>query len=80
MTGPGEIAEGPLGMHLYGGVVAEGEGQHHCQHPDAHYHRPGGFGREPWLQRMDDGHVSAQEQAHIYTSRSEVRASRHVKT
>ena len=54
---PVHVAARPARVPSDGGVEAVGEGQHHRQPPDTHYHHLGGRGGEARLQWVDDGHV-----------------------
>lgn len=50
-----------MGQNEGGGEVAEREGQNHGETPDADNDPRGGLGRQAGLQRVDDGHVPADQ-------------------
>lgn len=59
---PVDVADHPAGQLVRGGVVVLGEGQQQRQEPDHSHHHLGLCGRHALLQRMDDGHVPAEEE------------------
>lgn len=51
----------PWRVELCAGEEALGEGQGACHNPDDSNHYLCAGGRQPWLQRMNNGHVSAED-------------------
>lgn len=58
---PVDVAQHPAGVLFHVGVVVLREGQGHGQGPDHSHHHLGLCGGHALLQRVDDGHVPAEE-------------------